>query len=302
MLTFRLAAAALALAASGLLVPNADAGCGCDKPPPPRAQIRPFVAHVDQAITIFNPAISGGARYDVLFENLIDGTNGWSRAKAAVKKDLADGALRAQLRVKVPDLGLGPCQVSVWMSGRRLALITDDNLTITSEPMQLHDYKETASRNFYRAGVDRAGNIYIALDVNEVTDGTQFFGTAIGFPVAFGNQDVVIYNEQGFLMQLLDPRIPGLFQLYAGDMNVSTTLGYWRHEFRTYKQAHRDQDAYQVSDDPNWHDNGTYHVDHDHIVVAVHGTLPNGGVPAPGATPPFQLVIGTAPQEVPSLR
>jgi len=286
-------AALLALGAS-----RADAGCGCDKPPPPRAPIRPFVGYFNQTVTLFNAALNGGGKYDVLFENRIDGTSGHSRGKAVMKRDLADRTMRPHLRVHVPDVGLGPCQITVSSNGKTVFVLSDDNFTVTSPPVQLHDFRENGGRTAYRAGVDRAGNVYIAVDVAEVTGATKFYGTAIGLPVAYQPQDVVIYNEQGFLMQLLDPSIPGLFEIYPGDWIVSSTLGYWRHEFRTYKAAHREQDAYQVSDDPDWHDNGTYHVDHDRLVIAVHGTLPDGRQPAPGATAPFRLFVSSVPQEV----
>ena len=42
-----------------------------------------------------------------------------------------------------------------------------------------------------------------------------------------------------------------------------------------------------------WPD-GSPHIDHNHIVVAVSGRLPNGQRPAPGATSPFDLVIQSA--------
>lgn len=137
-----------------------------------------------------------------------------------------------------------------------------------------------------------AGTIYIPVDVGQVNGGTTFTGSALGFPLAFGATDVAIYNDQGFLMQLLDPKIPSLFQITAGSNLTSNTFSYWRHEFRTYKAAHRQVDAWGADDtDPDWHANGTYHVDHDHLVIAIRGTLPDGSTPAPGVTAPFRLVI-----------
>ena len=44
------------------------AGCGCDKPAPPRASIRPFVAAPTQTVTLFNAALTDAATYDVAFE------------------------------------------------------------------------------------------------------------------------------------------------------------------------------------------------------------------------------------------
>lgn len=277
----------------------ANAGCGCDKPPPPRAQIRPFVAHTDQTITVFGNVFDNGKKYDVHFVNPIDGSDGWSRGKASRKKDLADGQMRMQLRVRVPQVGFGPVQVSVWDQSRQLTIASygDEKLTITGQPVQLHEFSDAVNQVNYRAGVDRFGTIYIPVDVGQVAGATRYTGAAIGFPVSFQSADVIMYNEQGFLMQMLDARNPGLFDLWNANGDVSSVLSYWRHEFRTYKAQHRQNDAYAVSDDPDWHDDGTPHVDHDHIVVAVTGRLADGSPPAAGSTAPFQLVIMSAPEE-----
>src|SRR5205823_3919687 len=109
------------------------------------------------------------------------------------------------------------------------------------------------------------------VDVTGVSAATTFTGLALGFPLAFGSSNVAMYNDQGFLMQLLDPNVPGLFQIAAGDALTSTALTYWRHEFETYKQAHRQLDAFNTDDDPNWHADGTPHVNHNLIVVAIRG-------------------------------
>src|SRR5262245_62932585 len=93
-----LAAAVLATAPS-----PARAGCGCDKPAPPRAAIRPFVAAPSQTVTLFNPALEDGATYDVAFES-IGGAPQWTRGRAERQKDVADGAMREHLRVVLPDL------------------------------------------------------------------------------------------------------------------------------------------------------------------------------------------------------
>lgn len=276
---------------------NATAGCGCDKPPPPRVSIRPFVAYADQTITVFHDDIRTGRKYDVQFETAYGWGQQWSRAKGVRKKDFADRQVKDQLRVKVPNLPYGPCKVTIWENGRRIASFSDDKLTITGQPVQVHELREDVHKAMYRAGVDRFGTIYIPVDVSQVSNATRFTGAALGFPVTFSAVDVVMYNEQGFLMQTLDPTAPGLFELYQGDGDISDVLSYWRHEFRTYKEEHRWADRFATSDDEEWHDDGTPHIEHDRIVVAITGRLPNGQRPAAGATPPFQLVIMSDPEE-----
>jgi hypothetical protein len=279
------------LAAVGRPAP-AGAGCGCDKPPPPRAAVRPFVGYADQKINLFDDRLVPGQRYAVEFESRADGSVDWSRGRAAARRDFADGQVRPQLRVGVGSVSLGPCRVSVWTSTGALLFALDDSaFTVAAAPIPLHDFDETVSRTGYQAGVGADGTVYIPVDVSQVNEATTFTGQAIGFPVHFGSDNVAMYNEQGFLMQLLDPRVPGLFRMTLGAGATSDALSYWRHEFRSYKRDHRAMDARRTDDDPDWHADGSYHVDHDRIVVAVHPTMADGMAPAPGATPPFALVV-----------
>ena len=285
-----------ALAVAGALnATPAQAGCGCAKPPPPRAAVRPFVGHADQKITVFNDQLVPGTMYWVQFTSTVDGSTDWSRGKADMRRDFADGQPRAQLRVAVGNVSLGPCTIGVYSANVPLFVLGDDQFTLIGEPVVVHDFTETVTERGMQAGVGKDGTVYLAVDVSNVSDATVFTGTAYGLPLDFGGQNVAMYNEQGFLMQLLDPTSPGLFRIMANAATASDTLAYWRHEFRTYKQKHRQADAWRTDEDPEWHADGSPHIDHNHIVVAVSGRLPNGQRPAPGATPPFDLVIQSAP-------
>jgi hypothetical protein len=288
----------LALAAATMPTP-ARAGCGCDKPPPPRAAIRPFVGWADLPVVLFNDALVENRRYVVRFESTATGAVDWSRGRAKRKRDIADGQQRMQLRVEVPALPLGPARVTVYRddTGAQVFQLADAGFTVAAEPITLHDFRATTNRRSYRAGVGRDGTIYVPVDVSQVNDGTRFWGTAVDLPLAFQAANVAMYNDQGYLMQLLDPSVPNLFDIYAGDQSFSNTLAYWRHEFRTYKRQHRMEDAFDVDDDPEWHASGTRHVNHDTIVVAIRGSLEDGATLAPGATQPFQLVVMSEPEE-----
>jgi hypothetical protein len=287
----------LALALGALVPRPADAGCGCSKPPPPLADVRPFVGHPDQMIAIFNPLLTPGNVYWVQFTSTADGSIDWSRGRTTMRRDFADGQVRAQLRTAVGTVSLGPARIAVWSTDGKTKLFefSDDEFTVIAPPFELHDFNETVTQDAYQTGVGKDGTVYVAVDVSNVNDGTVFTGTANGFALTFGSGTVAMYNEQGFLMQLLDPSSPGLFRVLAGGNGTSDTLAYWRHEFRTYKQAHRRMDNFRTDDDPDWHSDGTPHIDHNRIVIAVGGTLPNGSRPVPGATPPFQLVVSSAP-------
>jgi hypothetical protein len=286
----------MTVAAAGLSMPaSVEAGCGCQKPPPPRAAVRPFVGTVDDKVSIFNDALVVGDRYAVQFESVADGSVDWSRGRVFNRRDFADGQKRPQLVVRVPDVSLGPCRISVWRNDVRVFTLGEENFTVTSPAVALHDFSETIARDGYRAAVGTDGTVYFAVDVSNVNDATTFSATADGYPLTFDAKSVAMYNGQGFLMQLLDPRVDGLFQIHAGEDMASDTLRYWRHEFRTYKREHRQVDARRNDDDTDWHADGSYHVDHDRIVVAVSGLLADGSHPVPGATPPFRLTISSSP-------
>jgi hypothetical protein len=290
------AAFLFAVAAAGATAPApAHAGCGCQKPPPARAAVRPFVGSIDDKVSVFSDALSVGERYSVQFESVADGSVDWSRGRVMNRRDLADGQRRPQLVVRVPEVGLGPCRITVWKGDVSVLALGEEHFTVTSTPVALHDFSETVARDGYRAGVGVDGTVYFAVDVSAVNDPTTFSATADGYPLTFDAKSVAMYNTQGFLMQLLDPRVPGLFQINAGADATSDTLRYWRHEFRTYKKEHRQVDARRNDDDVDWHADGSYHVDHDRIVVAVSGLLADGSRPAPGATPPFRLTVSSSP-------
>ena len=74
----------------------------------------------------------------------------------------------------------------------------------------------------------------------------------------------------------------------------SDIIHYSRHEFTTYFLQHEERHPHEVDDiDPNWHLDGTPHIDHDHLILAITGQLADGSSPAAGATPPFELVLGS---------
>jgi len=276
------------------VAPRADAGCGCDKPPPPKAAIRPFVAHAAQAITIFDDGLVLGRSYRVEFRSL-DGTADWSAGRATPIRDLADRKKRGALEVPVPPRPLGPAAITVWDGDRVVVALADDEFTVAPDPIELHEYRESLVEEGYRAAVGRDGTLYIALDLAPVSAATTFVARGVGYPLHYDAGDVVIYNDQGFLMQILDPAKRGLFEIHSGVGSASNTLSYWRHEFETYKRAHRRDAAKGRGEGPSWHADGTPHVDHDHLIVAIRGTLPDRSVPAPGETPPFALELASEP-------
>jgi hypothetical protein len=255
------------------------------------------VGSPDQTIALFDDRLEPGARYTVLFQSR-DGKQDWSRGKASMKRDFADGASRVQLRVDVGNISMGPAMIGVYDDDNRLVYsLSDDQFTVIAPPIVLHDFSETLTRDGYQTGIGADGTIYVAVDTTGVSDATTYSGFASGFPLRFDSRNVAFFNDQGFLMGFLDPKSPGLFSIGAGDASTSATLRYWRHEFRTYKEEHRKRDE-RRSADGEWHVDGTPHVDNYHMVIAISGTMDDGRRPTPGPTPPFQLVVTSVPAPV----
>jgi hypothetical protein len=76
-----------------------------------------------------------------------------------------------------------------------------------------------------------------------------------------------------------------------GGSSDSDALHYSRHEFATFFLQHAER-APHASDplDSDWHTDGTRHIDHQHLILAITG-LVHDAPPAPGATPPFDLRV-----------
>ncbi len=85
--------------------------------------------------------------------------------------------------------------------------------------------------------------------------------------------------------------VPGMFVLPALDTaNDSDVLHYSRHEFASYFLGHEERAPHAVDEnDPNWHLDGSRHIDHNHLILAIDGAFENGDPPAPGATESFDL-------------
>lgn len=293
----------LALAALAAAMPRAaGAGCGCDKPPPPPGVIRPHATYAGGQVTLFHTALKKGATYVVAFRSGATGQTAVVTAEAVSRRDLADGRTKTQLVAVIPALPLGPAGVEVYTQEPAKAPLLsagDDALTIVPQPVRLPDDYGRWALSDFRAAVGRDGTAYVALDLSALRQPMVFQAQAKGYPFRFGGEDVVFYNAQGFLMQrLVDvgsaQPIPGMFVHPAANPSAdSDILAYSRHEFSTYFLQHEEREKHDLSSDPNWHRDGTPHIDHDHLILAIGGSLAGGALPRAGATPPFVLQITT---------
>jgi len=274
------------------------AGCGCQKPPPPPSALRPDATYAGATVTLFEPTLQNDQTYTVTFTSGTTGQTVSVQGIAATKRDLADGIFKPQLRVDVPPLPLGPTSLQVRANTNSAVVTTieDAAFTIIPAPLVLPAQLGESSVQNFQAAVSRDGTVYLSLDLTQVELPMTFQAQAKGYPLRFGNADVVFYNTQGFLMQTLTQAMPGLYTIQAAANSTdSDILRYSRHEFATYFVQHQERQPHQLdATDPNWHLDGTAHVDHNHLVLAVVAHLSDGSVPPPGATPPFELVLSTA--------
>jgi hypothetical protein len=296
--------ALLAAMLAGAAAPRgAQGGCGCDKPPPPPAQVRPAVAYAGAPVALFSSAFQVGAAYTVTFTSGITGDTASVDATVVSLRDLADGQYKPQLVLPLPVMPLGPASISVSRVGRHAVdlAIDDSAFTVAPTPIALPSQYGSWHYPNFQAAVGRDGVTYIALDATAITLPMVFEARAAGYPLRFDAGDVVFRNVQGFLMQMLmqgapdaTQPVPGMFVFPAANPDAdSDVLHYSRHEFTTYFLQHVERQPHAVDPtDGNWHLDGSRHVDHNHLILAIMGTV-NGAAPAAGATPPFDLAVDT---------
>ena len=274
------------------VAPPAQGGCGCQKAPPDLSSVRPNATYAGTALTLFSPSFVVGSSYTVEFASGTSTATASVTTRAVSLRDLADGAYKPQVVVAVPSsLPLGPTRITARLSGQSTLLLqlSDAAFTVVPQPVVVPETLGGTSYTNYRAAIGRDGTFYISLDMSAVKLPRLFRAQAKGYPLVFASDDVTFYNTQGFLMQLLNSPMAGLYSIISSASSAdSSILGYSRHEFSTFYVQHGERQAHTVIDG-NWHSDGARHVDHDHLVLAISGTLYNGQLPAPGATPPFTL-------------
>ena len=274
----------------------ADAGCGCNKPPPALSTIRPAFASPGDVVTIISPKLKVGTTYPVRFGGLLRGVV--VSATAVSKRDLADGAYKAMLEVPAPTMAvIGPKRVRVYDPVTQLVLINvpKTDFTLMQPALTLQEGDTETVATCYQAAVTRKNEVLIPLNIGAITQHMIFNGLGDNYPLLFGAADIAIYNTQGFLMQLLGPEQAGIFAIDDPGNPGSMELTYDRHEFVTYRENHAHIGGLGLNPtDQRWHTDGTYHVDHDHLVIAIKGIIENYGPPAPGRTQSFSLRIATA--------
>lgn len=317
------------LAALALGVPSTpvEASCGCEKPPPVAAVIRPSFAFPARdlfarcdltsggCVALFSDALVVGAPYRAEFRY----GNGQTRRVEAVARrlrDLADGAWRVQLWVPVPPRSpLGPASIEVQAAGGRVVLaVPDTDFTVIAPPVVVPEAGGTVVVDKYRAAVGRDGALYVALDVTGMLPRVDFAAKGFALALRYRKDDMLIYNTQGVLMEALSSVVrdedlnddgdwddpgegdfnhnglldnPDISQVVPGWSGDSDGFLYSRHPFDTYDAQHQPDAPHAL--DPT---DPNWHVDGTRHTDNFHFVAVIGGATLGGAA----LVPGaTAP-------
>lgn len=278
------------------------AGCGCDHPPPAWAPVMPAFAAPGGKVRVWAKDVKFevGKAYQTRF-GALDLLSALG-ATVAVEPDYID--------VVVPLLALpGPSSIRVWRTTGLLKKMVFD-LRYGSElftvlpayarvPAQAGVYDSLLSS----AAVAADGTVLVPLDLSAVLDGTQFAFEFDRLPLAYGAADVVFYNKDGVDLTLFTLAVDDSTQrewgsYYGWEVEDDTGLGgsvfepkvlrsldplelvggasdmltYWRHEFRSYRMAHLLGGSHFVNAS-GYHPDGTFHIDHDHVVLAIRGVV-----------------------------
>ncbi len=273
-----------------------NAGCGCDHPPPAWAPVMPIFAPVGESVTLHpkGRVFIPGHSYKVTFNN-ITVPGGVVAEKAGA------------LDVVVPKgLPVGPTFITVTHLQRGwfgIQFLIIDAIYGFHEFTVLPAFATVpARRGVYQSvefpvAVDMNGTVLLPLDLSMVADSTQFAFQFKKLGFAFGNGDVTFYSKDGADLTLFtlavddsterewgsyygwevddDSEISGYryenkFARARDLVTSSNILTYWRHEFHSYAKAHLPGGSHEI-DENGFHPDGTLHIEHDRIVLAIRG-------------------------------
>lgn len=263
----------------------AIAGCGCDKPPPLPAAVIPRVAFPGMSVTFFDPSFVVGQQWDITFNSGPESAT--VSAQVEMRRDITNktGTKQTpQLRVTVPSLppGLGSIHLS---SGTSSITIPADSFVVIGQPVEVSQENAEIQMDKYTTAVGLDGTLYLAVgELNQVCDAMSFQAKLDGYPLRFSDGDVLIFNSQGYFIDALTSVTHSHFSINPGDASTSNTLSYDRHSFAKYCADHEPGGPKEVDPiHPNWHLDGTPHVDYSTVIFAINGHFDNGSAQRPGA-------------------
>lgn len=204
------------------------------------------------------------------------------------KRDITDPTgktISNQLIVAVPNVQPGPTSIQI-SHGHDLLVVGSDSFVVIGNPVMASQQDSKQDLPGYTTAVGEDGTFYVAVGgLNHVCDPMQFRAQFDSYPLRFSDGDVLIFNWQGYFIDSLTPASHNHFSIQPpdDDSGSSNRLIYKRHSFRQYCADHRPGGPKQVDPaDPNWHLDGTPHVDYAIVIFAISGHLDNGSGLPPG--------------------
>lgn len=269
-----------------------EAGCGCDHPPPAFASIMPPFGSPGTKIRL---SALGTSRFSVGRPYKVDfgGTE-----VVTVTAQRAD-YLVVTVPAKVAS-DPGPKALKVQGAGYDKQYLESDFTALPPAYVVPASGGSFASWKVF-TGVTTDGTLLIPVDVSQVLDPMHFAFHLTNLGLTFGHDDVVIYNANGVDLTLFSLMVDNPIRRFWGDYHgwrveddtglygdvyehavmqkikkdeTSDILGYWRHEFHTYKAAHGT--GSHTVDANGFHPDGTLHIDHGKLVIAIHGMVRKG--------------------------
>jgi len=285
------------LLALPLLPRTAAAGCGCDHPPAEWAPVMPYFAPSGATIRIYaqNDPFQVGDAYEVE----IDGREVEGGAVEAFSRDYLDVVVPTSAR-------LGPADIRVtrrtrgwfgWYYQTTWVNYDESYFTVLPDFVPVPPTDGVFESLDFEMAVDHNGVALLPLDLTDVKDATQFAFQFKGVGMSFSSNDVIFYSKDGVDLTLftlsVDESTERQWGSYYGweveddseltgyrfgnrfararDLTSSSdVLTYWRHEFHTYDVAHQPGGSHEV-DENGLHPDGTLHIEHGKIVLAVRG-------------------------------
>ena len=264
----------------------AVAGCGCVKPPPPPAAVIPNVAFPGMRVTFFDPSFLVGQQWNIRFNS--GQASATVSAPVEMKRDITDATgtrQTPQLRVFVPSLPPGPGSIHLW-AGKSSITIPADSFVVIGQPVEVRQEDAEIQLDEYTTAIGLDGTLYLAVGgLNQVCDAMWFEAKFDGYPLRFSDGDVLIFNLQGYLIDSLTTSAShSYFSISPGGDSTSNALSYYRHSFVKYCADHQSGGPKQVDPThPNWHYDGSPHVDYSIVIFALNGHFDNGAAQRPGA-------------------
>ncbi|HVN29630.1 MAG TPA: hypothetical protein VMT64_14125, partial [Candidatus Binataceae bacterium] len=249
------------------------AGCGCNKPPPKPAAVIPNVAAPGMPITFFDRKFAKNQTWEVTFTS--GSTTASTSAVVVRKRDITVSSgkkVEAQLIVAVPKLPPGPTSITIARKKHVEMRVPADSFVVIGGLIGVSQQNNELELSSYTTAVGADGTLYLGVGgLNTVCDPMKFQSVLEGYPLRYGDGDVLIFNGQGYFIDSLTPASHNHFFIDAGSTSTSDRLTYERHSFQQYCIDHAPGGSKQIDPaDRNWHLDGTPHVDYSIVIFAIN--------------------------------